>query len=79
MTVRLVSGVIVLEGDCPVDEAEPLLELLLANPGVSVDWSACGQLHTAVVQILLAARPPIAGDGGIPFLRRWIAPIMRVR
>ena len=79
MSVRLDDGVIILEGDCPVDEAEPLLELLLANPGASVDWSACGQLHTAVIQILLAARPPMAGDAGTPCLRRWIAPIMHVR
>jgi hypothetical protein len=31
MSVRLADGVIVLEGDCPVDEAEALLDLLLAN------------------------------------------------
>jgi hypothetical protein len=76
MSVRLDSGIIILEGDCPVDEAESLLELLLANPGASVDWSACGQLHTAVVQVLLAARPPMEGEPGTPFLRRWIAPIV---
>ena len=76
MSVRLVSGVIILEGDCPVDEAEPLLELLLANPGASVDWSACGELHTAVVQVLLAARPPMGSEPGTPFLRRWITPIV---
>jgi hypothetical protein len=76
MSVRLAGGVIILEGDCPIDEAEPLLELLLANPGASVDWSACGQLHTAVVQVLLAARPPMEGEPGTPFLRRWIDPII---
>jgi hypothetical protein len=76
MSVCLDNGVIILEGDCPVDEAESLLELLLANPGASVDWSACGQLHTAVVQVLLAARPPMGGEPGNPFLRRWIAPII---
>ena len=78
MSVRLAGGVIVLEGDCPVDEAESLLELLLANPGASVDWSACGQLHTAVVQVLLAVRPPMEGGPGNPFLRRWIAPTIRL-
>jgi hypothetical protein len=78
MSVRLAGEVVVLEGDCPVDEAESLLELLLANPGASVDWSACGQLHTAVVQVLLAVRPPMEGEPGNPFLRRWIAPIIRL-
>jgi hypothetical protein len=74
MSVRVTGGVIILEGACPVDEAEPLLELLLANPGAPVDWSACGHLHTAVVQVLLAARPPMEGEPAPPFLRRWIAP-----
>jgi hypothetical protein len=77
MSVRLANGVIILEGDCPVDEAESLLELLLANPGASVDWSACGRLHTAVVQVLLVTRPPMEGEPGTPFLRQWIDPIIR--
>ena len=76
MTVRLAGEVIILEGDCPVDEAEPLLELLSANPGASVDWSACGELHTSLVQVLLAIRPPMKGDPENPFLRRWIAAFM---
>ena len=76
MTVRLADGVVVLEGDCPVDEAEVLLELLLANPDAPVDWTACGQLHTAVIQVLLTARPAVRGDPECPFLRRWIAPLI---
>jgi hypothetical protein len=77
MTVRLAGEVIILEGDCPVEEAEPLLELLSANPGAAVDWSACGQLHTSLVQVLLAIRPPVNGDPENPFLRHWIAALMR--
>jgi hypothetical protein len=66
MSVRVADGVIILEGACPVDEAESLLELLLANPGAPVDWSACGHLHTAVVQVLLAARPAMEGEPAPP-------------
>jgi hypothetical protein len=74
MSVRLADGVIVLEGDCPVDEAEALLDLLLANPNVPVDWTDCHQLHTSIVQVLIVARRSIRGEPGDVFLRRWIAP-----
>jgi hypothetical protein len=72
MSVRLADGVIVLEGDCPVDEAEALLELLLANPDAPVDWTDCNQLHTSVIQVLIVARRPMNGEPGSTFLRRWI-------
>jgi hypothetical protein len=72
MSVRLADGVIVLEGDCPVDEAEALLELLLANPDAPVDWTDCNQLHTSVIQVLIVARRPMKGEPGSTFLRRWI-------
>lgn len=78
MSVRLADGVIVLEGDCPVDEAEALLDLLLANPNAPVDWTACGQLHTSVIQVLLAARRPTRGEPGNLLLRRWIVGHIRV-
>jgi hypothetical protein len=75
MSVRCADGVVVLEGDCQVDEAEQLLEFLLANPSAEVDWSDCGQLHTALIQVLLAVRPKMRGSPEVEFLNRWIAPI----
>lgn len=72
MSVRLADGIIILDGDCPVDDAEPLLELLLTNPGVTVDWSGCTHLHTALVQVLLAVRPKLLGSPEPEFLRKWI-------
>jgi hypothetical protein len=74
MSVRLADGAIVLEGDCPVDEAEALLELLLDNPDAPVDWTACDQLHSSVIQVLIVARRSIRGKPGGAFLRRWIVP-----
>jgi hypothetical protein len=67
------DGTILLEGDCPVEDAEPLLRLLQAAPAAPLDWSRCGRLHTAVMQVILAARPAHAGDCGDPWLRRWLA------
>jgi hypothetical protein len=76
MSVRCADGIITLEGECQVDEAEQLLEFLLANPGAAVDWSGCRQLHTALVQVLLAVRPEMRGFPEAEFLSRWVAPIM---
>lgn len=77
MTVRLSDGIIVLEGNCPVDEAEALLDLLLAHPNAPVDWNACAQLHSSLVQVLLAARPAVLGAPESEFLRRWVAPTVQ--
>jgi hypothetical protein len=68
------GGSIVLEGDCPVEDAEPLLELLQASPAGPLDWTRCGRLHTAVVQVVLAARPTLAGPCGDPWIREWMDP-----
>ena len=73
MTVRLVpDGTVRLEGDCPVEDAEPLQRHLIAHPESVVDWRACTAAHTAVVQILLAARPVLRGPPENEFLRNWI-------
>lgn len=61
MTVRMQQGVILLEGSCPSGDAEELLQLLLAGPAVSVDWRTCDAVHTAVIQVLLAAGRDILG------------------
>ena len=77
MTVRLDNaGVIILAGECPVEDAETLLEHLQARRDGPVDWSGCTALHTAVLQILMAARPKLLGECGDGFVRTWgaIAP-----
>lgn len=77
MTVRLASdATIMLEGACPVDDAELLRQLLQANPGASVDWRGCEAAHTAVIQVLLAAKPRLRGPPRAPFPRDWIAPLL---
>jgi len=74
MTVRLDNeGVIILAGECPVEDAETLLEHLQARGDGPVDWSGCTALHTAVLQILMAARPKLLGECGDGFVRTWAA------
>ena len=77
MTVRRVSGVIHVEGTCGVEEAEILLQAVAEAPGAVIDWSDCGRLHTAVVQVILAAESPVRGPCGDPWLERWVSRIVR--
>jgi hypothetical protein len=74
MTARIDdNGLILLEGECAIDDAGTLLELLLAKPEAEVDWSGCDRAHTAVVQVLLALRPRLIGRPKDPFLSNFIA------
>lgn len=77
MTVRTGGdGSIELLGACPGADAEPLLQLLLAAPGAAVDWRGCRGAHTAVIQVLLAARPKLVGPPADDHLREWVAPLI---
>ncbi|MBP0445363.1 hypothetical protein J8J14_11285 [Roseomonas sp. SSH11] len=76
MSVRLDGAVIRLEGECRVEDAEPLLSLLQEEAGRVVDLSAAGRLHAAVVQVLLALRPPLSGEPADSFAARWITPLL---
>ena len=70
------NGAMSLDGDCPADDADLLLQHLLRHPDATVEWGGCRAAHTAVVQVLLAAgRVP----GGTPkgmFLRSVIGPAL---
>ena len=60
MTVRTAEAeLIVLEGKCPSEEAEVLLQRLLATPDAVVDLQGCESLHAAVIQVLLAGKPTL--------------------
>ncbi|KQW66958.1 hypothetical protein ASE17_19975 [Phenylobacterium sp. Root77] len=77
MSVRLDEDAIRLEGDCPADDAERLVVLIEAAPGWPIDLSACGRLHTAVVQALLHAGSRLIGDAPVPFVRDHLALALR--
>ena len=65
------DGTVILAGDCPVEEAEPLLQLLQKLPRPVLDWTECRRLHTAVLQVILAASPRLTGRCGDPFVAEW--------
>jgi hypothetical protein len=75
MTIRQGDdATIILEGICPLEDAEPLWRLLRAQPGSTVDWRSCLQAHMAIVQLLMASRAVLRGPPEGAFLRDFIAP-----
>lgn len=58
MTILADGDTIVLTGRCGVEEAEALLNALCSRRR-QVDLKGCEQLHTALLQILLAAEATI--------------------
>ena len=75
MTVRRSDcGTLVLEGVCPVEDAEVLLQLLQTGPAVALDWTKCRQMHTAVLQVILASGIVPQGPCGDALVRQWLAP-----
>lgn len=70
MTIEVDDEIIVLSGRCGAEEAEALLNAMCSRRR-RVDLSGCEQLHTALLQILLAARAEIEW-GTAPTLPTWL-------
>lgn len=77
MSVRTDNGVIYLEGDCPVEEAEILVQALESIEDPLVDLTRCRHPHGAVVQVLLTFNPQLSGAPEDPFLRDHLAPALQ--
>ena len=73
MTIRRSDeGILILDGDCAVEEAEFLLQMLQATPGATVDWTQCRQLHTAVLQVIMASGNSPIGPCGDVWVQQWL-------
>jgi hypothetical protein len=70
------AGTIVLEGPCAAEDAELLLQLLEATPFAAVDWTACRQIHTSVLQVVLASGIVPSGPCGDIWVEQWLAPAL---
>lgn len=76
MSVRLEGNVILLEGMCRVEDAEPLLGWLQAEQTRIVDLTQAEHLHAAVLQVLMALRPALRGPCRDRFIQEWITPAL---
>ena len=70
------DGTLLLIGDCPSEDAEPLLQQLIGAPAAAVDWRGCQSAHCAVIQVLIVARRRVVGPPGSAALERWVAPLL---
>lgn len=76
MSVKVNGNQIVLEGRCGVEEAETVLAALLASPDPLVILAA-ERIHSAIWQVLLAARAPLQGDPPNDFAGRFVVTAIR--
>lgn len=68
MPIRYTRARAHFEQRCAVEEALDLVAFLAANPKASVSLARCTGMHTALVQVLLAFRPPLHGSAIMPEL-----------
>lgn len=73
MSVEARAEVILLTGECRLEDAEPLAAAL-AERMRPVDVSQCREAHAAVVQALLSLGAEVVGTPADPFLRDLVAP-----
>ena len=78
MSVRVDNDRVCLVGNCPVEDAEALLHALQEGSR-PVDIGQAERLHTAVVQVLLVARPEVVGTPADAFLRVHLVPLLASR
>lgn len=69
MPIHYLKTVARLEGHVGAEDAEALVSWLRSPGRRSVDLARCESLHTALLQTLLALRPPLKGPPATPLLR----------
>lgn len=72
MALEFTDTVATLSGVAPVQDAEPLLEWLQANPGGALDLTACEHLHAAVLQVILRTGVTIRSEPADRDLATWL-------
>ena len=72
MTVRREDACVYLEGQCRVEDAEPL-SAHLQSGARRVDVSGCDLMHASVFQALIAFKPEIQGAPAGGSLADWLA------
>ena len=72
MTIEFSDGALVCAGTLPVDDAEYLLQIVAERPGVPADLSACEHVHSACLQVLMAARVAVRAWPQASALAAWL-------
>ena len=72
MAMNCARNVARFAGTVGVEDAETFLAWLHKHPKPKLDLAACTHLHAAVLQVLMAARLPIAGWPKDAALTAWL-------
>lgn len=76
MPIQYGDAVATLSGACAVEEAEALLAWLDDHDGGGVDVQDLAHLHCAVLQVLMARRPPCVGGPRDAEVALWLGPLL---
>ncbi|MDQ5908060.1 MAG: hypothetical protein QG599_151 [Pseudomonadota bacterium] len=79
MPVEMMKNVACFKGVCTVEEAEPLLQWLQDQQRAKVKLKECTHLHTAILQVLMAAKVMVTLPPDDPDLARWLMPALKNR
>ena len=77
MPIEFKKNRVLFRDEVNVEEAEGLLEWLQTKPNAKADLSALSHLHTANLQVLMAARTGISSWPKNAELRAWLEPALK--
>jgi len=78
MPFSFVKNTVTAGESCSVEDALPLLEFLQSHPRARINLGPCTQLHTAVLQVLLAVQPQITQFPQDEPLAGWLTQALRL-
>lgn len=76
MPIRYDETVARLSGAVAVEDAEMLLTWLDDTDGAQVDLAELAHPHCAVLQVLMARRPPCLAPPRDPGVAEWLGPLL---
>lgn len=79
MPIEFKKNGAIFREEATVEEAEGLLEWLQTRPSAKADLSACTHIHTANLQVLMAAKTRITNWPKDVELRAWLEPAFKSR
>ncbi len=77
MAIEFNAAVARFEGQCRLEEASALFEWLEQTPAAKIDLTDCEHIHTAILQILMVAKPEMLAPPASQFLRQWLLAYIR--
>lgn len=72
MAIEYKKNVALFKETVSVEEAEDLLQWIQKHPRGKADFSACTHLHAATLQVLMAARIPVAAWPQDDNFKTWL-------